>query len=77
MNSFNTSYPRRKQPVWRWMILFGCMTFMMSLVLIKAVSPVGDAIIARQSKGAQTQQALPAVNTSAHHAAAPAQPSRL
>ncbi len=65
--SERNSVPRRR-PVWRWMILFGFLTFVLSLVLIKAVSPLGDAIIASHRDQSQPRHKQPTVNTSTKHA---------
>jgi hypothetical protein len=37
------------------MILFACVTFLLSLTLIRVMSPVGDAIIASYNKSGQTR----------------------
>ncbi len=70
-------YIRRHHPVWRWMILFGCITFLLSLVLIKAVAPLGDAILASHEKADSKQQDVRKVSEPATAPAAPAVADRL
>jgi hypothetical protein len=54
MNTANDLRRRRPQPVWRWMILFSFITLLMSLGLMRAVSPLGDSVVAFFNNGEQT-----------------------
>ncbi len=76
MSKLNASHRRRRHPVWRWMILFGFITFVLSVVLLKAVAPLGDAIIASRDNGGQPEHKSQTVSTSAPKPA-PAQPRHL
>ncbi len=58
------------------MILFGFITFVLSVILLKAVAPLGDAIIASHDKSGQPQHKSQTVTTSAPRSAS-ALPSRL
>ncbi len=69
-------YVRRRHPVWRWMILFGCITFLLSLVFIKAISPLGDAILASHEKP-DSKQNVRRVNEPSPAQATPAVADRL
>jgi hypothetical protein len=46
------------------MLLFGFITFLLSLALMKAVGPLGEAVIASHDSGAQTAHQMPARSVS-------------
>jgi hypothetical protein len=76
MSEQNTAYRHPRHPVWRWMILFGFITFVLSVILLKALAPFGDAIIASHDDGSQPQHRSQTENTSAP-SSMPARPSHL
>ncbi len=58
------------------MILFGCITFLLSLILTKAISPLGDAILASHEK-ADSKQDVRKVSEPTPAQAAPSAADRL
>ena len=77
MSELTANKLRRRHPVWRWMILFGFLTFALSVILLKAVAPFGDAIIASRDGGGQPRQHKSQTVTTSAPRSAPTQPSHM